>query len=254
MRRSWRLPLFRALILLAFVGLLELLCTIGVIDSLTMPPPHRIVADLWRLLASGAFNRAIAHTLANALIATAMAMVVGIAAATLIHRVRPLREAMDLLFSTWYAVPILAFYPLLIVIFGLSSLPSIVIGFMQGVVAVIVTALDGLDRVPRVLRKLARTQHMTSLETTWLITLPAAAPWLLSGAKLAIAFSIIGVVASEFLMAREGMGFEISYAYNNFDNARMYPLILLVILFSVTVNGVLLRWEARLARRRGLKP
>jgi NitT/TauT family transport system permease protein len=104
------------------------------------------------------------------------------------------------------------------------------------------------------LRKLARTQHMTALETTWLIALPAAAPWLLSGAKLAIAFSIIGVVASEFLMAREGMGFEISYAYNNFDNARMYPLIVLVIVFSVSVNAVLLRWEARLARRRGLKP
>ena len=70
-------------------------------------------------------------------------------------------------------------------IFGLTSLPSIMIGFVQGVVAVIVTTLDGLDRVPRVLRKLARTQHMTALETAWLITLPAAAPWLLSGAKLA---------------------------------------------------------------------
>ena len=136
---------------------------------------------------------------------------------------------------------------------GLGSLPSIVIGFVQGLVAVIVTSLDGLDRVPRVLGKLARIQRMSALETTFLITLPAAAPWLLSGAKLAIVFSLIGVVASEFLMAREGMGFEISYAYNNFDNARMYPLIVLVILFSVAVNSALLRWEARLARRRGLK-
>lgn len=254
MRTSWRLTSIRALMLLALAGVLELLCAAGVIDTLTMQPPHRIAIDLARLLASGAFNRAIARTLSNAMIATSMAMVVGVTAAALIHRVRGLREALDLLFSTWYAVPILAFYPLLIVIFGLSSLPSIMIGFAQGVVAVIVTTLDGLDRVPRVLRKLARTQHMTMLETAWLITLPAAAPWLLSGAKLAIAFSIIGVVASEFLMAREGMGFEISYAYNNFDNARMYPLIVLVIVFSVTVNAVLLRWEARLARRRGLKP
>jgi NitT/TauT family transport system permease protein len=254
MRASWRLTLIRGLILLAFVGLLEVLCEYGIIDTLTMQPPHRILTDLVRLLASGAFNRAIVRTLSNAIIATTMAIVVGVTAATLIHRVRGLREALDLVFSTWYAVPILAFYPLLIVIFGLTSLPSIMIGFMQGFVAVIVTTLDGLDRVPRVLRKLARTQHMTALETAWLITLPAAAPWLLSGVKLAIAFSIIGVVASEFLMAREGMGFEISYAYNNFDNARMYPLIVLVIVFSVSVNAVLLRWEARLARRRGLKP
>ena len=253
MRVSRRLMLIRALILLALVGVLEVLCIGGTIDSLTMQPPHRIAVDLVHLLASGAFNRAIARTLSNAMIATAMAMTVGITAAVIVHRMPGLRAALDLLFSTWYAVPVLAFYPLLIVIFGLTSLPSIVIGFMQGVVAVIVTTLDGLDRVPQVLRKLARAQRMNSLETIWLITLPAAAPWLLSGAKLAVAFSIIGVVASEFLMAREGMGFEISYAYNNFDNARMYPLILLVMLFSVSVNSVLLRWEARLARRRGLR-
>jgi NitT/TauT family transport system permease protein len=254
MPTRFRLTLVRATILLAFVGVLEVLCATGIIDTLTMQPPHRIVIDLVRLLASGSFNRAITRTLTNAMIATSMAIVGGVAVGSLIHRIRGLREALDLMFSTWYAVPVLAFYPLLIVIFGLTSLPSIMIGFMQGVVAVIVTTLDGLDRVPRVLRKLARTQHMTAWETAWLITLPAAAPWLLSGAKLAVVFSIIGVVASEFLMAREGMGFEISYAYNNFDNARMYPLIVLVIVFSVTVNSLLLRWEARLARRRGLKP
>ena len=253
MRGRWRLTLTRGLILLAFVGLLEALCAAGVIDTLTMQPPHQIVQDLIRLLAAGSFNRAILRTVTNVSIATATAMVVGVIVATLIHRVRGLREALDLLFSTWYAIPLLAFYPLLIVIFGLTSLPSIMIGFAQGVVAVIVSTLDGLDRVPRVLRKLARAQHMTALEEALLITLPSAAPWLLSGAKLAIVFSIIGVVASEFLMAREGMGFEISYAYNNFDNARMYPLIVLVILFSVFVNSLLLRWEARLARRRGLK-
>ena len=94
---------------------------------------------------------------------------------------------------------------------------------------------------------------MNALETAFLITLPAAAPWALTGAKLAITFSIIGVVASEFLMARDGLGFELSYAYNNFDNARMYPIILLIILFSVAINSVLFRWEAHLLRQRGLK-
>ena len=59
MRGRWRLTLTRGLILLAFVGVLEVLCAAGVIDTLTMQPPHQIVQDLVRLLASGAFNRAI---------------------------------------------------------------------------------------------------------------------------------------------------------------------------------------------------
>ena len=124
--------LVRALILLAFIGVLEVLCAAGIIDTLTMQAPHRIIIDLVQLLASGSFNRAITRTLTNAMIATSMAIIVGVAVGSLIHRIRGLREASDLLFSTWYAVPILAFYPLLIVIFGLTSLPSIMIGFMRG--------------------------------------------------------------------------------------------------------------------------
>ena len=69
-----------------------------------------------------------------------------------------LRDTLDPLFATYYAIPVFAFYPLFIVIFGLGDGPQVLIGFMLGVVAVIVTTLNGLDRVPRVLRKTARDQ------------------------------------------------------------------------------------------------
>ena len=52
-------------------------------------------------------------------------------------------------------------------------------------------------------------------------------------------------------MARSGMGYEISYAYTNFDNATMYPLILLILLLSIAANSLLSRWERTLLARRG---
>ena len=48
-------------------------------------------------------------------------------------------------------------------------------------------------------------------------------------------------------------GYEISFAYTNFDNATMYPLIVLILLVSIAVNAVLARWEKRLMIRRGLR-
>ena len=143
----------RLLILLLAVAVLELLCQLDIIDRLSMQPPHQMAIDLVHLLASGALNKAMLRTTSNVLIAFGLALVCGIILASLIHRAQPLREALDLVFSTWYAVPILAFYPLLIVVFGLGNVPNILTGFMQGVVAVIVSVLDGLDRVPRVLGK-----------------------------------------------------------------------------------------------------
>ncbi len=66
----------------------------------------------------------------------------------LLHRLRALRDTLDPLFATYYAVPVFAFYPFFIVVFGLGDLPQVLIAFMLGVVAVIVNTLNGLDRVP----------------------------------------------------------------------------------------------------------
>ena len=158
----------------ASCALLEVLCLAGVIDKITMPPPHRIARDLVKLLASGALVPAIVKTPGQRRARVrAGATCVGDrhrhACCTATARVR---ETLDPLFATYYAIPIFAFYPLFIVIFGLGDVPQMLIGFMLGVVAVIVNTLNGLDRVPRVLLKTARIHRLGPLETALHVTLP----------------------------------------------------------------------------------
>ncbi len=246
-----RVAFYRALVIATAVLLLEGLCLAGIIDRITMPPPHRILRDLAVILVSGSQNASILKTLTNASIALALALVVGVVSAVVLHGYRAVRETLEPLFATYYAVPIFAFYPLLIVIMGLGDAPQIAIGFMLGVVAVIVNTLNGLDRVPRVLRKSARIQRLNPIETALTVALPHAAPYVLTGAKLAVAYSLIGVIGAEFIMSRGGMGYEISFAYTNFDNATMYPLIFLILLVSIALNAALSRWEKALLERRG---
>lgn len=240
-------------ILALFVGVLEALCRLGVIDHFTMQPPSRMALDLWAILSSGSLNAAIGKTLVNAAIACALSVVAGVAAASVIHIVRLLREALDPLFATYYAIPILAFYPLLIILLGLGDAPQILIAFMMAVVAVIANTLNGLDRVPRVLLKTARIARLTPVEAAIRITLPYALPYVITGVKFATAYALIGIIGTEFIMSRGGMGFEIAFAYNNFDNAKMYPLIILVLVVSVLVNTALSAWERRILTQRGLR-
>ncbi len=245
--------LVRITILIGCIALLEVLCLTRVIDRLTMQPPHRMVVDLVALLASGSFNKAIAKTLGNAAVAFCVAMLVGIASAIVIHHFKRLRDTLDPLFATYYAIPVFAFYPLLIILLGLGDAPQIFIGSMLGVVAVIVNTLNGLDRVPRVLLKTARINRMTAWEIATRVTLPSASPYILTGAKLAVAYSLIGIIGAEFIMSNGGMGYEISFAYNNFDNATMYPLILLILIISITLNMLIASWERVIMTRRGLR-
>jgi len=248
-----RLVWYRALVVGGAIALLEALCLAGVIDRITMQAPHLIARDLFRMLVSGRMNAAIMKTLGNTALALVLALGVGVIAGALLHRVRALRDTLDPLFATYYAVPVFAFYPFFIVVFGLGDLPQILIAFMLGVVAVIVNTLNGLDRVPVVLLKTARIMKLSPIDTALRMTLPSAGPHLLTGVKLAVAYAFIGVIGSEFIMSRGGIGYEISFAYANFDNATMYPLIVLILLASVAINGALSRWEQRLLVRRGMR-
>lgn len=246
-----RVRLYQTGVIGGFLLLLEALCLAGIIDKITMPPPHRIAIDFVKLMLSGALVPEIVKSMANVMLAFVLAYGLGIVIGTVLHGYKTVRDTLDPLFATYYAIPIFAFYPLFIMIFGLGDGPQVLIGFMLGIVAVIVTTLNGLDRVPRVLRKTALIGRLSPFETAMKVTLPFCAPYLLTAAKLALAYAFIGVIGSEFILARSGMGYEISFAYTNFDNQTMYPLIVLILLLSILMNGLLSRWENVLLARRG---
>ena len=94
--------------------------------------------------------------------------------------------------------------------------------------------------------------RLSPATTAMRVTLPSAGPYIVTGIKLAVAYAFIGVIGSEFILSRGGIGYEISFAYTNFDNATMYPLIVLILLASVAINAGLSRWEHRLLSRRGM--
>lgn len=229
---------------------LEALCRLGAIKRLTMIPPSEMAASMAQLIASGDITDDIMQTVVEVLSACAFSVLVGFALGALIHGQTRVRQAIAPVLASWYAVPFFVFYPLLVALFGLNALPLIAIGVVIAVPAMMLSTLAGLDRVPRVLRRVARVHRMSRLEEAWRITLPSAAPHLFTGLKLAFAYSFIGVIAGEFILSGRGLGYGIAYAYESFENRKMYGLMLLVLLIAVGVNGVLHAWEGRLAARR----
>lgn len=242
----------RIAIIAGAVAALELVTRAGWIDPHTIIPPSAMAAALGGLITSGAILRDIARTLSNVAVAFMLSVAGGFLLGLAIHAAPRLRRALDPLLATYYAVPFFVFYPLLIVVFGMSDLPIIVIGFLFGVVAMIIATLNGLDRVPRVALKVARLARMHPLAVALAIKFPAALPHLFTGIKLAVAYSFIGVIASEFILSGAGLGYAIAYAYNNFDNRRMYALMLFILISVTAVNMVLHAAEQRMLRRRGL--
>ncbi len=245
-----RATLIRIVVIVVALGGLEILCRTGVISNFTMIPPSAMATGLVDILRSGRFSLDIMVTLRNVAIAIVAAMLAGPLLAAILNRLPVLRRILDPLFATYYAIPVYAFYPLLMVILGLGDLPQIAVGFLLAVVAVLINTLNGFDRMPPVLLKVARMQRMGPIAIAWKIRLPFAAPYIFTGFKLCVAYAFVGVIGAEFITSSRGIGYEIAYAYNNFDNKVMYPLILLVVALAAIVNMSLYGWERRLLARR----
>ncbi len=243
----------RLLVVALMVGGLEIACRTGALPATAIIAPSEMVRAMIEVLASGEIATDIRLTFTAVAIAAALAISGGFVLGFLIHLSPRVRAALDPLLAAYYAIPHVAFYPLLIVVFGLGIGPLIVLATAFGIVAMIIATLTGLDRVPRVLTRTARVHRLSPLQEMTLVRLPAAMPHLLSGVKLALSYAFIGVIAGEFILSTAGVGHAIAYAYDNFDNRRMYGLIVFVIGFMVVVNTLVLVWERRMAQRRGAR-
>jgi NitT/TauT family transport system permease protein len=246
-----RLVAKRLAVLAAAITALELSCSFGWIDRITMIPPSEMVAALAKLLSSGGADEDIAFTLFNTLAAIALSVTFGFAVGAAIHAAPRVRRVLDPLLASYYAVPIFVFYPLLIVLLGVNRLPLIAIGALFGTVAMVVNTLIGLDRVPRALAKSARIFGLGRMQELFLVSLPSAAPHFITGLKFSIIYTVIGIVAGEFILSSQGIGFRIAFAYNNFESRTMYALLVLILSAVTVVTLMLHSWEKRVHRRWG---
>lgn len=251
MSRSASVRLVRIAVVVLAVAVLEALCRSGIINEHTLLPPSEMAATLYDRLTSGAMTADILETFATISASFLLAVVAGFAVGLVLHRLPRLRRAVNPLLASYYSIPFFVFYPLLVAVFGLNKIPLILIGFVFACAAMVLATLNGLDRVPRSLEKTARIMQMGGARSALMIRLPAAAPYIFTGLKLAVAYAFIGVIAGEFILSGGGLGYAIAYAYNNFDSETMYSTMLFVLIVSVLINGFLSAWEKRLLERRG---
>ncbi len=250
MTRQRAIALTRIGCIAGFVLVLEAACRLHLIDPLTLIPPSEMIATLWTMLASGEIAGDIARTFSTVATALVLSVAIGFCLGIAIHALPRLRRGLDPLLASYYSIPTFVFYPLFVAIFGLNSVPLIVLGMAFGVPAMILSTLNGLDRVPRVLVRAAKAHRLGRLSTLAHVVMPSALPYLLTGVKLALAYAFIGIIAGEFILADGGLGHAIAYAYDGFENRTMYALMLFVLVVVTGLNMTLHAWEGRLMRRR----
>jgi NitT/TauT family transport system permease protein len=222
----------------SFVGaivLIELLIRAGLINRFIVPMPSEIIWAFPRIIIEEHVFSRFLLTSAEALSASVLVTIVGVAGGVLLHQFRLLRAATETWVAAVAAAPLVLIYPLYLVIFGRNATTIVMMGFTAGIAPVMLKTLEGLAGTRRVLINVGRSFSLTRSQQFWKILFPSALPTIFVGMRLGLIFALINIVGVEFLINFGGLGQLINELAERYDLAGTYAAISFVILVSICV-------------------
>jgi putative hydroxymethylpyrimidine transport system permease protein len=227
-----------ALLLAALIGIWELYVDLkGSTFALILAPPHQVASSLYtdRSLLWSSFLVTAQEVLLGILVACAAGFLLAVA----IHFSQTFRRAAYPLVIGSQAVPVVILAPILAFWLGFGIPSKLVVVALVSFFSVVVTTLAGLSAVDPDLLKLMRTYDATRLRTFRHVELPAALPGLFTGAKIAVAVSVIGAVFAEWNGSNSGLGYLIEVSIPQLLSARAMAAVVILSLFAILLFGLL---------------
>jgi putative hydroxymethylpyrimidine transport system permease protein len=233
-RQAWP----AALLLAALIGIWELYVDLqGDTFSFILPAPHQVAKALYtdRGLLWSNFLVTAKEVLLGIVVATAVGFVLAVA----IHFSPTVRRAAYPLVVASQAVPVVVFAPVLAFWLGFGLLPKLVVIALVSFFSIVVTTTAGFAAVDPDLIKLMRTFDASRLRTFWHVELPTALPGVFTGAKIAVAVSVIGAVFAEWNGANSGLGYLILQSLPQLLAARGVAAVVILSVFAIALFSLL---------------
>jgi len=241
--------LWSRLVQIAFLALLLLLWLLATrvegVNRILLPDP----ADVWHqfvdVISSGAFIPDLRVTLGELAVAFVISMSLGVSLGYLISRSRFLIKVFEPLLAAIYAIPIILFLPLYVLLLGLGPDSKIALGATISFFPIVLSTIAGFGYVDRRYVTAARSMGANDLQMFRYVLLPAALPVILAGLRMGFTVALLSVIASETIASFAGLGHHIVDLAENMDTARMFAYIVFVIAIVVFLNTVMSKLEGR---------
>ena len=150
----------------------------------------------------------------------------------------------------FYGIPKIALAPLFVIWFGIGIWSKVMLAGTMVFFLVFYNVYAGVRSIDREVVNLALVLGANERQLGRHIYLPAAAPYLLLGMRMAIPYAVIGVIVGEFTSSIAGLGLFINYASSTYDPASVFAGIFILLAFVMVMNALASRLERRLLRWR----
>ena len=229
---------------------------IGHLPATVLPPPHLVVALMAQEWQSLLWNTYV--TLTTAVTGYFFANVVAISMAVAFLY----SDALKSLATPWVVVlknlPIISVASLLIISFGDSPVPRILVVILICFHPILANLIKGFEQVDPNLIARFQTLHASRFQLFRYVLWPNALPYYAAAHEVAFTSSIVAAVLAEFFFSRQGLGFMLTQAMNDYRGDRLWATNIIIATLSAAALGlsvlaerVLIPWQPKVSKNLG---
>lgn len=217
--------------------------------------PKQILDRLFSLARNGELWGALSQSLLRNFLGLAWGAVSGLVLGVLIGACSPFRGFVAPTLHGIKHVSLFAWIPLIMTWFGIGEMSRLVFIALAAFFPIVLNTIEGVSSVPRPYIDVARVLGFSRWQLFTRTILPAALPSIFAGFNLALIYSWLATLGSEYLLtSSEGLGTLLVEGKDNLWLDQVLVGILLVGVVGLVLNAISNRIEKHLMRWRTQHP
>ena len=206
--------------------------------------PTKIAVAFYETTVSGELPYYLGQSLQVMVYGLVIAILVGIPIGVAMARIRWLDWALDLPINAFYATPLVALVPVLVLWFGIFLKAKIIVVFLFAVFPVLINTYQGVRECDKNMLEVAHSFRSSEWRVWQDVLLPFALPYIIAGVRLAIGRGLIGMIIAEFYTTISGLGFMLTKYANQFAMDKTFVPVIVLMILGVSLTSAL-KWVGR---------
>lgn len=245
-RRKFMIRNASWMLIVVLLLLWEILCVGLEVPEYLFPAPTAVWSagiDRWEPIMMHAWQ-----TFFTTLVGFAIAVVVGVVLGIAVGTYPIVYKALYPLLVGFNSIPKVAFVPVLVVWFGIGTVPAILTAFLISFFPVLVNVATGLATLEPELEDVMRSLGASKLDILRKVGLPRALPYFFASLKVAITLAFVGSVISETVASNMGIGYLMMAASSSMDMALVFAGLIVIGVMGVVMYELFAWMEKRFTR------
>ncbi|MBP3581865.1 MAG: ABC transporter permease, partial [Clostridia bacterium] len=240
----------RIFLLVAIIGLWELIAQKNIVDPFIISSPSRIIKQTVELYETGSLFKHIFITLNETVIAFALSTLIGLIVAIILYLIKPLRRILEPYLIVLNSLPKIALGPLIIIWVGVGTKAIVTMGVLICVVITIINLLNAYLEVPEEKIMLLKSMGANRFQILTRLIFPATLPNFVATLKINLGMAWVGVIMGEYLSSKAGLGYLLVYGGQIFKLDLVMTAIALLCILSGIMYGIISIIEKIIIKKR----